>query len=51
MKLSHFAKKEGISYITAYRWWKLGYLNGRQTASGMILIDDENPHKIDSKTK
>jgi len=45
MKLSEFARKEGISYITAYRWWKKGYLNGKQVPSGTILIDEKYPIK------
>ena len=45
MKLSTFARREGVTYLTAYRWWRLGYLNGKQVASGTILIDDINPCK------
>jgi predicted site-specific integrase-resolvase len=45
MKLSAFAKNEGIAYLTAYRWWRLGYLNGKQAASGTILIDEKHPMK------
>ncbi|HEY8449762.1 MAG TPA: IS607 family transposase, partial [Bacillota bacterium] len=26
MKLSEWAKREGISYISAWRWWKAGRL-------------------------
>jgi len=41
MKLSEWAKREGISYITAWRWWKAGRLPvpARQTPSGTILVD------------
>ena len=40
MRLRDYAKREGISYLTAYRWWRAGQLQGRQTPTGMILIDD-----------
>ena len=45
MKLSEFAKQEGIPYRTAYGWWKKGYLNGKTRPSGSIVIDDNNPIK------
>ena len=41
MKLSEWAKAQGISYITAYRWFKSGKLpvGAYQTESGTILVD------------
>jgi predicted site-specific integrase-resolvase len=40
MKLSQWAKQEGISYITAYRWFKAGKIpNAKQLDSGTILVD------------
>ncbi len=39
IKLSDYAKQNGISYITAYRMFKRGSLGGFQTDSGTILID------------
>ncbi|QBS37413.1 IS607 family transposase [Thermaerobacter sp. FW80] len=47
MKLSEWAKREGISYITAWRWWKAGRLPvpARQTPSGTILVDLPAPAK------
>jgi len=39
MKLSDFAKKAGISYRTAWRWWKQGYIKGTQAPSGLIIVD------------
>lgn len=41
MRLSEWATREGISYITAWRWWKAGRLPipARQTPSGTILVD------------
>ncbi|MFP5271880.1 IS607 family transposase [Coleofasciculus sp.] len=41
MKLSDYAKKAGISYRTAWRWWKQGNLTGHQLPSGTIIITSE----------
>lgn len=40
MKLSDWAKANGISYITAYRWWKQGILpvKAEQIATGTIIV-------------
>ncbi|QLE46366.1 IS607 family transposase (plasmid) [Nostoc sp. C052] len=44
MKLSDYAKKAGVSYKTAHRWWKAGQLNGYQIPStGTIIIESDNP--------
>jgi predicted site-specific integrase-resolvase len=50
MKLSQWAKKVGISYKTAWRWFKDGNLpvEAEQMASGTIIIKDEES-KGDSK--
>ena len=40
MKLSQYAKKAGISYKTAWRWYKAGTLDAYQTPSGMIVVRD-----------
>lgn len=42
MKLSEYAKKAGVSYRTAWRWWKQGDLTGYQLPSGTIIITDRN---------
>jgi predicted site-specific integrase-resolvase len=40
MKLSQWAKQKGISYITAYRWFKAGKIpNAKQLESGTILVN------------
>ncbi|MGE5655187.1 MAG: IS607 family transposase [Actinomycetota bacterium] len=41
MKLPDYAKAIGISYTTAWRWWKAGKLPhpARQTESGLIVVD------------
>jgi len=43
MKLSSWAKKAGISYMTAWRWWRDGKLpvNAYQTATGTVIVEDE----------
>ena len=42
MKLSMWAKKQGISYITAWRYFRAGSIsNARQMPSGTILVDVE----------
>lgn len=42
MKLSDYAKQQGISYRTAHRMWKRGELNGRQLSTGTIIIIDNS---------
>lgn len=47
MKLSEWAKKQGISYRTAWRWFKEGKLpvEAEQTPTGTILIKDSPKEK------
>lgn len=47
MKLSTWAKKNGIAYQTAYSWFKSGSLpvQAKQTATGTILIECDSPIK------
>ena len=40
MKLSASARKPGISYRTAWRWFKAGKLAGYQTETGTIIVTD-----------
>jgi len=42
MKLSTYAKNLGISYITAYRLYKSGELNGFQLPSGTIIVQEND---------
>lgn len=45
MKLSHYAKQQGISYSTALRWWHQGVIRGYQAPSGTIIVEAEvKPH-------
>jgi Predicted site-specific integrase-resolvase len=43
MKLSDWAKSQGIAYQTAWRWFKMGKLPVKtiQTPSGTILVEPE----------
>jgi predicted site-specific integrase-resolvase len=41
MKLKEYARQQGVSYRTAWRWWKAGKLPGRQMDTGTILIETE----------
>lgn len=43
MKLSDWAKTQGISYLTAYRWFKNGTLpvKAYQSDSGTIIVQDD----------
>jgi putative resolvase len=38
MKLSHYAKQQGISYRTALRWWRAGQIKGYQAPTGTIIV-------------
>jgi putative resolvase len=38
MKLSQYAKKMGVSYRTAFRWWKAGKLDAYQLDTGTIIV-------------
>jgi putative resolvase len=43
MKLSHYAKQQGISYRTALRWFRTGAIAGYQAPSGTIIVQEEKP--------
>jgi len=51
MKLSDWAKQQGIAYITAWRWFKRGKLpvKAYKTPSGSILVEPNRP-KIKKRT-
>ncbi len=40
MKLSEYAKKHGITYRTAFRWWQHGQIKGFQKPSGTIIVTE-----------
>jgi putative resolvase len=43
MKLSQYAKQQGISYSTALRWFHDGVIKGYQAPSGTIIVLEEKP--------
>jgi len=43
MKLSDYARKIGISYRTAWRWYKSGQLKGYQAETGTIIVTESPP--------
>ena len=43
MKLSVWARKEGIGYRAAWRMWKAGQLKGHQLPTGTIIVEEERP--------
>jgi putative resolvase len=49
MKLSQYAKQQGISYSTALRWWKAGQIKGYQAPSGTIVVQADEPHERTQK--
>ena len=42
MKLRDYAQQQGVSYRTAWHWWKVGKVPGRQMDTGTILIEPES---------
>ena len=48
MKLPDYAKHLGISYKTAWRWWKSGKLPhpARQSETGMVIVDFNPAPKV-----
>ncbi len=47
MKLSQYAKKLGVHYKTAWRWYKEGRLEGYQLPTGTIIITEEDTPEKD----
>ena len=41
MKLVDWAKEQKICYMTAYRWFKKGYLNAFQLPNGTIIVKEK----------
>jgi len=41
MKLSQYAKQQGISYRTALRWFRDGTIQGYQAPSGTIIVTED----------
>lgn len=51
MKLADYAREVGVSYRTAWRWWKSGALNGYQLPSGTIIINVDAESSAGKKTE
>jgi predicted site-specific integrase-resolvase len=45
MKLSQYAKQQGISYRTALRWWRAGAIKGYQAPTGTIIVTEGEPER------
>jgi putative resolvase len=50
MKLSQYAKKVGVTYRTAFRWWQTGQIKGYQLPSGTIVVT-EGEERQESRTE
>src|SRR5260370_13027266 len=46
MKLSQYAKQQGMSYRTALRWWEAGLVKGYQSPTGTIIVREEPPKEV-----
>jgi putative resolvase len=48
MKLSDYARKVGVSYRTAWEWYRKGKIHGYQMDTGTIIIEEESsrPERI-----
>jgi putative resolvase len=49
MKLSQYAKQQGISYRTALRWFCAGTIKGYHAPSGTIIVTVEKPQQTIQK--
>jgi putative resolvase len=43
MRLREYATKMGVSYKTAFRWWKAGKLDAYQLDTGTVIVRDDTP--------
>lgn len=43
MKLSDYAKQQGVRYEMAWRWFRDGKIKGRRVGAHTILIEEERP--------
>lgn len=51
IKLSQFAKEQGMAYITVYRHWQAGNIEGVQLPSGTILVSGWKEQTEDNSEK
>ncbi len=47
MKLSNYARKVGVTYKTAYQWFRDGRIKGYQMPTGTIIIEEEQPGVVE----
>ncbi len=40
MKLSEYARQAGVTYQTAYQWWRAGQLDVSQLPTGPIIVHE-----------
>jgi putative resolvase len=50
VKLSDYAKRQGVSYRTAWRWFKDGILNAEQMPTGTIIVRDDTSTRVQERT-
>ncbi|MBO0860338.1 MAG: IS607 family transposase [Chloracidobacterium sp.] len=50
MKLSEYAKRKGVSYRTAWRWFRSGILNAEQMPTGTIIVRDDISTRVQELT-
>jgi predicted site-specific integrase-resolvase len=50
MKLSEYAQRMGVSYKTAWRWWRAGKLDAYQVTTGTIIVRESASAAIDRPT-
>ena len=43
MKLSEYARRMGVSYKTAWRWWRAGELDAYQAATDTVIVREPAP--------
>jgi putative resolvase len=43
MRLREYANKMGVTYKTAFRWWKAGKLDAYQLDTGTVIVRDDTP--------
>jgi putative resolvase len=46
VKLSDYARRVGVSYRTAWRWYKSGQLKGYQVETGTIIVTELPPETV-----
>jgi putative resolvase len=46
MKLHDYARKVGVTYKTAWRWYKAGKLKGYQMDTGTIIVEADEPAPV-----